>query len=165
MKRKSIDEHKAQGTYRPDRHGKTAPTGELLKQVPPAPFELSKSAQKFYLEAGKVLIEQQLLKTSDVLSLANYAVEMGVYTDSMEQVNKQGAVIKLPNNFHAINPQRKAAENALKLATAIADKLGLTPASRGRIKGASAFVDAPGGKKHDPILELLKPTPHKISNN
>lgn len=165
MRKKSIEEHKAQGTYRADRHGKTPATGELLKDVPPPPFPLPESAQKFYLEAGKVLIEQKLLKTSDVLSLANYAVEMGVYTDSMEQVNKQGAVIKLPNNFHAINPHRKAAENALKLATAIADKLGLTPASRGRIKGASAFVDAPGEKKRDPILDLLKPSPIKFTNN
>jgi hypothetical protein len=72
----------------------------------------------------------------------------------MDTAQVEGITVELPNSIRASSAHRKTAESALKNANALADKLGLSPAARHRIKGAGAFQDAT--PKTSPILEAMK---------
>lgn len=140
--KKSVQQLKAEGTYRPDKHGhREQETGALLTELPPAPVKLSKEAGAIYEQEGAGLIAQKMLKATDVRTLAAYAVEMSVYFSEMREAEKEGVVSEMSNGTRGTNPHRKNAEAALKLAGALSDKLGLSPAARHRIKGAGAFLD------------------------
>ena len=58
------------------------------------------------------------------------------------------------NGIEAVNPKRKIAETALRNASIMADRLGLNPAARGRIKGAIAFKDEEP-QKEDVFTQFL----------
>ena len=155
MRKKSIAELKAAGTYRPDRHaGREVESGALLTDLPPAPVELSEEAAAIYEQQGRALIAQKMLKVTDLLTLAAYALEISVYLSEMRAAGP-GVVVELPNGISATNAHRKAAEAALKNAGALSDKLGLSPASRHRIKGAGAFQDE-GGKTETFFEKLMR---------
>lgn len=141
MHRKSIDELKRAGTYRPDRHAKREAAADLLKELPPPPFPLTDTAAEVYAEEGRRLIEQKMLKPSDLRILAMYASEIGVYISEMQTARKEGITVILPNGIMAASAHRRAAEQALKLASGLADKLGLNPNARHRLKGQTAFED------------------------
>lgn len=156
MKRKTIDEHNAAGTYRPDRHGRHEAAGALLREVPePYLPDMSPRALKMYYDVGQILVEQKMLKASDVITLQSYALEMDTYAAMMERIPIEGHTVIMNNGIEAVNPKRKIAETALRNASIMADRLGLNPAARGRIKGAIAFKDEEP-QKHDPLLSLLK---------
>jgi phage terminase small subunit len=154
MRKKSISELKAAGSYRPDRHaGREVESGALLTDLPPAPVELSEEAAAIYEQEGRALVSQKMLKITDLLTLSAYALEMSVYLSEMRAAGP-GVVVELPNGISTTNAHRKAAETALKNAGALSDKLGLSPAARHRIKGAGAFVDEK--QKPSPILEMMR---------
>lgn len=141
MHRKSIAELKKAGTYRADRHAKREAAGNLLAELPPPPFPLTDDAAQVYREEGQRLIEQKMLKPSDLRYLAMYATEMGVYIAEMRAALEEGVTVILPNGIMAASAHRRAAEQALKLASGLADKLGLNPNARHRLKGEAAFQD------------------------
>jgi len=141
MHRKSIEDLKKAGTYRPGRHAKREAAGNLLTELPAPPFALADNAAAVYLEEGNRLIEMKMLKASDLRFLAMFAVEMGVYISEMETAQAEGVTVVLPNGITGASPHRRAAEQALKLASGLADKLGLNPNARHRLKGNAAFQD------------------------
>lgn len=141
MRRKSVDELKRDGTYRPDRHAEREAAGSLLKELPPPPFDLDPTAAQVYREEGQRLIELKMLKPSDLRLLTMYATEMGVYISEMRAAQDEGITVILPNGINAASAHRRAAEQALKLASALSDKLGLNPNARHRLKGEAAFRD------------------------
>jgi P27 family predicted phage terminase small subunit len=142
MQRKTIDDHRTGGTYRPDRHGQHEAAGALLREVPePYLPEMSPRALKMYYDVGRILVEQKMLKASDVITLQSYALEMDTYAAMMERIPIEGHTVIMNNGIEAVNPKRKIAETALRNASIMADRLGLNPAARGRIKGAIAFKD------------------------
>lgn len=155
MRRKTVDELKRNGTYRPDRHAGREAAGSLLKELPPPPFDLDPAGAQVYREEGKRLIELKMLKPSDLRLLAMYAMEMGVYVSEMRAAQAEGITIVLPNGISAASAHRRAAEQALKLASALSDKLGLSPAARHRLKGEAAFRDEqPEGESI--LLKLMR---------
>ena len=66
MRRKTVEELKRAGTYRADRHATREPAGDLLKALPPAPFTISREATEIYQGEGLRLIEQRMLKATDI---------------------------------------------------------------------------------------------------
>ena len=148
--KKSVETHKKNGTYRPDRHIKNEEAGALIKVLPGAPFPLSAEAGRVYIEEGKQLIEQGLLKASDIRLLAMYATEVGVYIEEMSAALEEGVVINLPNGISTTSAHRKAAESALKNASGLADKLALSPAARARLG-----IKPEPPEKFDPLGDFL----------
>ena len=139
-----------------DRHAAREVSGSILEKLPPAPFELSKEAARVYREEGAELIAQSLLKASDITMLAMYATEVGLYIEEMSAAREEGVVIELPNGISTSSAHRKAAEGALKNASALADKLGLNPNSRHRIQGGDGFKQK-AISKNDPMYNILFP--------
>lgn len=153
MRRKTEQELRSSGTWRADRHGKHEAAGTMLKELPPPPFPLTNEALAIYSDEGLNLIEQKMLRVSDLRTLAAYAREFAVYLSEMEKAG-DNITTKFKNGMTGQNPHRKAAENALKLALNIGAALGLNPAARARIKGNAAFKDE-GPTKPDPIKDFL----------
>lgn len=149
--RKSIEEHKRNGTYKPARHANRESAGDLLKDLPPAPFDLSEEAAAVYRGEGARLIEMRMLKPTDLLPLAMYASETGLYISEMRAARQEGVILEMSNGTRGTSPHRKAAETALKLASALGDKLGLNPNSRHRLQGEAAFQDEREGAYIDPL--------------
>ena len=152
---KSIQAHKAAGTYRPDKADKREKPGEALNSLPAPPFALNDEAGRVYREEGEQLIAQGLLKASDIRLLAMYATEVGVYIEEMSAALEEGVVIVLPNGISTSSAHRKAAESALKLASGLADKLGLSPTSRARLG-----IKTEPPEKIDPFAQFLEPMPN-----
>lgn len=152
--KKTDSQLEASGTRRKDRHDKKQPTGEALTSLPDPPFYLSTAAKEIYQEEGVVLILQGLLKQNDLRLLACYSQEMDTYITLME-ASKDGIIIELPNGISTASANRKAALEALKIASQLADRLGLSPIGRRRLGIA---VDPPlrGREGQGNILDLIK---------
>lgn len=115
---------------------------DLLTILPDPPFMLSETASQVYFENGQKLIALEMLKASDILILAQYATEAATYIHCTEQTATEPLVVELHNKVTAPNPYRKLAETAFKNMLALSDRLGLSPASRHRLKGYKAFRNA-----------------------
>lgn len=157
--RKSIEQHKRDGTYKPARHAarerEEAGIG-LLKELPPPPFELSKDAAQVFREEGLRLIRMKMLKPSDLRTLAMYASETGLYIEEMRAAREEGVVVVLSNGVTAVSHHRRAAESALKNSAALADKLGLNPNARHRLKGEAAFQDDEEPEENDVLAGIIR---------
>jgi P27 family predicted phage terminase small subunit len=156
MQRKSNQQKRNSGTFRPDREKKVDPTG-LLQELPMPPWELSDAALRIYIDEGNELILQGILKPSDIRLLAMYCTEVATYIELMAAAQSEGIVIELPNGISTSNAHRKAAESALKNSSALADKLGISPIGRARLGIKSDSV--PSGKPDplDPFSDFLRP--------
>ena len=154
MQRKHEQDKIKTATYRKDRDFSTPEAGNVLTELPPPPFALDVVALDIYIQDGRELLKQSILKATDTRLLALYASEMAAYIALMEQVNQSGLIIELPNGISTSSAYRKAAESALKNATAIADKIGIPPIGRARL-GLKANGTDPN--KEDPLAFLFKP--------
>ena len=154
MQRKHPDDKIRTATFRKDRDSSTPDAGNVLTELPPPPFALEITALDIYLNDGKELIAAGILKATDTRLLALYASEMAAYIGLMDEVNANGLIIELPNGISTSSAYRKAAESALKNATAIADKIGISPIGRARLGLKS---DAGNPTKEDPLAFLFKP--------
>ncbi len=155
MQRKSSDDKRKTGTFRPGREkNKVDPTG-LLKELPMPPWELKDEALRIYIDEGNELILQGILKPSDIRLLALYCTEVATYVELMAAAQREGIVIELPNGISTSNAHRKAAESALKNASGLADKLGISPIGRARLGHKSD--SAPSGKPDplDPFVQFF----------
>lgn len=82
------------------------------------------------------LVNNHLLDLVGVDLIVAYAREMGLYHDTMRELEKEGYTIDVETKFGSttlVNPKRKVAESALTNAKAIAVEYGLTPSSRSRV--------------------------------
>lgn len=153
QRKKSADEHRANGTFRKDRHDPEPAAGNLLTKLPASPFPLAPGAQAIYKKEGENLIYSKTLKPTDLQTLAQYASEANIYIRCMEQVNAGALVVELHNGVTTGNQHRKMAETALKNMLALADRLGMSPRSRHAMRGQSAFADEKN-EEIDPMLSL-----------
>ena len=145
--KKSDEDKKISGTYRA---GDKKHFGEPLTILPKPPFELTKEGVRIYAQEGVALIEQGILKPSDVRLLAAYANEMSIYIEQSALAQETGVVIELPNGISCTSAHRRAAEQAYKLASAMADKLGLSAIGRSRLGIKNTEPPKP-----DPFAEFL----------
>lgn len=106
---------------------------------------LKGTAKKVFEVVAVELVNNRLLDLVGVDLVVAYAREMGLYHDTMRELEKEGYTIEVETKFGSttlVNPKRKVAESALANAKALAVEYGLTPASRSR---AAALLsdDAP----------------------
>ena len=97
---------------------------------------LKGTAKKVFEVVAAELINNRLLDLVGVDLIVAYAREMGLYHDTMRELEKEGYTIEVETKFGSttlVNPKRKVAESALANAKAIAVEYGLTPSSRSRV--------------------------------
>lgn len=130
MQAKSIDQHKEDGTYRPDRH---AAMSLSPIAAPPPPKELSKEAKRKWKEAAGKLASAGILTTLDLDALSAYCEAFAVWRQATDTLQKEGQTyghgeLKKPHPAVAIM-QASAREMSVW-----ASALGLTVASRRRMR-------------------------------
>ena len=97
---------------------------------------LKGTAKKVFEVVAAELVNNHLLDLVGVDLIVAYALEMGLYHDTMRELEKEGYTIDVETKFGSttlVNPKRKVAESALTNAKAIAVEYGLTPSSRSRV--------------------------------
>ncbi len=97
---------------------------------------LKGTAKKVFVVVAAELVNNRLLDLVGVDLVVAYAREMGLYHDTMRELEKEGYTIEVETKFGSttlVNPKRKVAESALANAKSLAVEYGLTPASRSRV--------------------------------
>jgi P27 family predicted phage terminase small subunit len=164
MQRKSDDDKRKTGTFRPGREQKTD-SGGVLTDLPIPPWELTDGALRIYLEEGTALVKAGILRPTDVRLLAAFSSEMDVYISLMQTAQSDGIIITLANSIQTSSAARKAAESALKNASALASTLGINPIGRSRLglktdptpPRKSDPLDFLNGGEDDPFSDFLRP--------
>lgn len=113
---------------------KAAPAGTAIVSLPRS--GLKGTAKKVFEIVATELIHKCLLDMVGIDLVVAYAREMGLYHDTMRELEKEGYTIEVETKFGSttlVNPKRKVAESALANAKSLAAEFGLTPASRSRV--------------------------------
>ena len=153
QRKKTVTEHIENGTYRADRHGLPQTEGNHLETLPNPPTKLNDLGLYIYKVTGNALVEQKILKETDLMTLAAYAREAAMYEEQSIEAAAE-IVVVLANGVTTVSHHRKAAESALKNMVVLGDRLGLSPKSR---FGLAANVPPVNNKaKQASILDLIK---------
>ena|ERR1022692_4558494 len=149
MKRKSLQEHKIQGTYRPERHGlnvRTSLTGALTSIT--APKFLSKVARQEWNRVCPLLAEQGILADIDQSLLASYCQMYAHWRSSEDDIAKNGLVITVESQTRTGRTskpvQNPAVRNSIQFHRSMvqtAVKFGINPLDRPRIEIPSDDID------------------------
>ena len=153
QRKKTVSEHIRDGTYRKGRHGSPKPTGKVLDTLPEPPSNLDGTAKNIYETVGGSLIAQGVLKYTDLMMLATYAREAGIYEQESEKA-AQEIVTVLNNGVTCVSHHRRAAETALKNMVLLGDRLGLSPKARFSMAAHAPPIDA--RERQRSILDLVK---------
>lgn len=97
---------------------------------------LKGTAKKVFEVVAAELVNNRLLDLVGVDLVVAYAREMGLYHDTMRELEKEGYTFEVETKFGSttmVNPKRKVAESALANARSLAAEFGLTPVSRSRV--------------------------------
>ena len=114
--------------------GKVTPAQPSVVTIPRS--GLKGTAKKVFEVVAAELVNNRLLDLVGVDLVVAYAREMGLYHDTMRELEKEGYTIEVETMFGSttmVNPKRKVAESALANSKAIAVEYGLTPSSRSRV--------------------------------
>jgi P27 family predicted phage terminase small subunit len=148
MKRKAIAAHRAQGTYRGDRHAKSR------IQYPPAsisaPRYLGKIARTEWTRLAPLLLERGLLAETDTGTLAAYCQAFQGFRECAALIAKQGQIVQVESatrTGRTTKPIRNPAVTMMldyqRAMLAAAAKFGFSPYDRERIEGTEAAQPEP----------------------
>ncbi len=101
---------------------------------PYCPPHLDTEAKKEWKRVTKILNDMGLLATSDHAILAAYCQQWSRCVQGEKALKKEGYICQAPNGFIQCNKWVEITNKAYELMTRYADKLGLSPASRQKIK-------------------------------
>jgi P27 family predicted phage terminase small subunit len=127
--------HRAQGTYRADRHGNTP---EPKPAIPKAPAWLDKEGKKLWRYFAPRLAEVRVVTELDQQCLAIYCSAAARLAKGEAAIAEKGEVVKSPAGFAQPNPWIGIIQKCQEVMLRYGQELGLSPASRTRIKVAPA---------------------------
>lgn len=153
MPRKDLALHKLNGTQ----PAYVEPASVAEPGRPKFPKDLSPAARKVFKRICSLLEQRRALTTGDSELVRLYCILFDRHARSMVHVNVEGEIVvlvRLDSNGKAHdmlkeNPWLRVAKDAEKQMVAILDRLGLTPANRGKIKPTEAPKPT---EEHDPRL-------------
>ena len=142
---KPTAQHKANGSYRSDRH---RPMPLSPGKPPRAPAWLSEMAKGKWRAAARLLADVGLLTPLDLDALAAYCETWAAWRKAVETIEREGATFTSSAGLVKRHPAVAIAAQAGRDLLAWAERLGLTPAARLRMR-----VEPPEEK--DPLEALL----------
>ena len=151
-KSKSINELKAQGTYRADRHAnrvKATPAADIA--APPDRFDKAHVA-KWY-EVCKHLKDFEILAVQDYDSIVTYVETTLMQRNAIIDVQQNGMSIEVETKFGTVtrvNPAWTVYKECEAIIKPLREQFGFTPRARQGIKVKEAEPD-----KKDPLAALL----------
>lgn len=128
----------------------TKASGVATVGLPPAPSWLSASAKVEYRRIGRALVNAGIVTHLDGATVAMHADAVARMAEASLGVAESGPLIRGRDGMPAVNPWVRLLRDARADALRTAAELGLTPASRGRVKPG-----APDTTVDSPIARLL----------
>ena len=138
--------HRAQGTYRADRHG-NAP--EPKPATPKAPTWLTAEAKKLWRYFAARLAAVNVLSELDQQALGIYCSAAARVAKAEKAIAQTGEIVKSPAGFAQPNPWIGIAQKCQEMMLRYGQELGLSPASRTRIKVAPQAAAPVSARKRD----------------
>ena len=132
---KSVDEHIANGTYKPSRHEGRGITIEPVEKLPP-PLSLSKKAAEKWEEMVPAMISAGMVSIVDAVILKDAFTSYDIAQDCLEQVNgyeSYGVYLKGLDKTRQMNLLDVYKEHMNRFHK-IMMKFGVTPEARTRMR-------------------------------
>ncbi len=129
-KKKPIEQHKREGTYKPYVHNGP----EIEAQRPDKPEDLTGTASEAWDELAPVLEDMGVLTIADGLALRLLCDSYGFYMDACDTIETEGKYLTLINKgggeYVTEHPAVKARARCWKEVETMARQFGLTPSAR-----------------------------------
>lgn len=140
---KPESQHKADGTYRPDRHGSRLKATESANLKPPSHF--TKDQIQKWNEVVNHLRQFEILADQDSDSIATYVESVLIQRDAFLMMQKEGFL-----DGEKTHPAFRVYRDMEAVIKPLREQFGFTPRAR-----QSIHVKKKEVKKADPILEIL----------
>lgn len=151
---KSVKNKIVQGTVRGDRI-KVASTAALTR-LPTPPRDLEPAVKKLYKKIGKMLLEKEVLHSTDIQQLVNLARWQHIYNEAMDDVMNFGTTQTYDSGAKSISAEFTVLKTAQDMIFKFSKVFGLSPYDRDKIQSFHAEPDTPA----DPYAALLTPRPN-----
>lgn len=142
-KKKPIEQHIADGTYRADRHDLPDISREV-EHIEPYMKLRAKGKDNFYSICND-LREEKKLAPEDLYHVANMAYMMQTIEDNDKELNKEGYLIEGSTGSMVVNPRWNIIKSAMAEMGSIQHKLGIGPVHRMRLALNKKELEKEGG--------------------
>jgi P27 family predicted phage terminase small subunit len=126
MRKKSVNLHVLQGTYREDRHGNV----RLPVRIPQCPAGMTPAARKHWRRLVKILDRAGIISEVDGLSLRLLAESYDTYLTANEKLAAHGLIAKTTNGTVIQSPFLSIRNRAWEQFVKLGGSFGLNPAAR-----------------------------------
>lgn len=150
-KKKSIEQHKADGTYRADRHD-LPDISRDVQQIEPY-LKLKEEGRKYFYSVCNDLREESKLAPEDLTHVAHLAYLMQKINENQIALEDEGDVIPGSTGSPVTNPRFNIIHKCMTEAGSIMHKLGIGPVSRMRLALNNKELQKDGDSKA-PKVEL-----------
>lgn len=145
--RKSIQQHKLDGTYRHDRHDNTV-EGDPLMILPDVPDRLTGRSRKEFTKLGNILVDKGILTDLDLHLFEMYCSQFLIIDKAYKELKDKGVMLEGSRGMIK-SPAFGVLKESIELQNRISAKFGFTPVDRAGIK-LQTNVDL------DPLEEVMK---------
>lgn len=125
---KPISQHKSDGTYRNDRHGKKN-QAEPLTSMPKFPSNLPEMCRDIWRTEVSNLVENRLIARKDLPAVAEMVRNIYLVNTTIELIEKYGALIQNDKGGIMRNPAFTTLEKAQSFVLQYRKEFGLTSLS------------------------------------
>lgn len=136
--KKSIQELKANGTYRPSRHGNEEDKPQLAIEAPNKPRFLNEEALVYFQEIVGYGIDMDIITKADAVIVGLLSNELGEWADLNKAVREEGVLVKMPTATgfmqEVVNPKLKIRDDKTKVILKMLGELGMSPAARSKVQ-------------------------------
>lgn len=145
--RKSIQQHKLDGTYRHHRHDDKL-EGTILTELPEIPDRLKGRSRSEFKKLGNILISKGVLTDLDLNLFEMYCTQFQIIDDAYQELKDKGVMLEGSRGMIK-SPAFGVLKEAIQMQLSISIKFGFTPVDRAR-------VQVPGREDIDPLEEVLR---------
>ncbi|WP_326004048.1 phage terminase small subunit P27 family [Vibrio cholerae] len=135
---KSIAELKANGTYRPNKHGKEEDHPQLAIEAPQTPRFLNEEAFVYFQEIVGYGLDMDIITKADAVIVGLLSNELGEWAELNKAVREEGVMVKLPTATgfmqDVVNPKLKIRDDKTKVILKMLGELGMSPAARSKVQ-------------------------------
>ena len=114
--------------------------------VPDPPPHLQGIALEEWHRVAPLLVELRILSDLDRGTLASYCWAYQQWVNASTELQNSPMILKSPNGYPLLSPHWSVATKALDAMRAALTELGLSPASRTRIRGSGEGFNKPNKK-------------------
>lgn len=145
-KPKPVEQHLAEGTYRPDKHGDSpieVADRIVSAEFLPAPSHLNDPAREVWSAVVETIVDSGILQGADELALEALALSVATWRAAQADIDDNGILVRGRFGTDVANPSIAIRDKAMAEFRAWAARFGLTPSDRASlgmtlIKGKSA---------------------------